>query len=308
MKEIIVDARIIPPQIKHPTIIEQVNKLVIGEDMILINDHDPKPLYYQLQSLFGDVFTWDYVVSGIDNVWKIRIKKKAQFNKTVGEIAVEYPSASTIFHKYKIDFCCGGGRYFADACEERGLDHRQVLREIKETKPATEQPLRFNDWSASSLCDFIVNNHHTYVKKRTPQILDLLDKVTNVHGRTHSQLVKINDTFHDLAGELFSHMEKEENEYFPAVKKYEIDGIYPEKATLEGILEDEHKEAGEALAKIRNLCDDFNPPASACASFELLYSMLHDFESDLHQHIHLENNILFPRMSKPVKFKSCAVK
>ena len=308
MKEIIIDARILPPQVKHPTIIETVKQLTPGEDLILINDHDPKPLYYQLQNIIGDTFNWDYVIEGIDNVWKIKIKKKLQYKKTIGEMATEYPSATAVFQKYKIDFCCNGKRYLIDVCEEQGLDYKDLLAEIKEATLLKEQPLRFNDWTASAICDFIVNNHHNYIRKKAPQIQELSEKVYNVHGDSHKELQEVNEVLNDLIEELNSHMIKEENEYFPAVKKYEVDNVYPEKDVLEEILLDEHQDAGTALEKIRSLCNDYIAPQSACASFELLYSMLKEFEEDLHQHIHLENNILFPRMEKPLKFKSCAVK
>ncbi|MGK7389074.1 MAG: iron-sulfur cluster repair di-iron protein [Candidatus Cyclobacteriaceae bacterium M2_1C_046] len=308
MEQIIIDARVLPPQVKHPTIIEQVNQLVGGQDMILINDHDPKPLYYQLQHLFGNVFSWDYEVSGIDDVWKVRITKKVQLQKTIGELAALYPAATAVFQKYKIDFCCNGKRYLNDVCQEKGLDYKQVLREVKEAKPSREQPLRFEDWTASAICDFIINNHHNYIRKKSPQVIELLEKVYKVHGDAHPQLGGLNESFNQLIIELYDHMEKEEDQYFPAVKKYESDGIYPEKTKLEEILHDEHQEAGDMLVRIRELCNDYNAPHDGCASFELLYNMLHEFEEDLHQHIHLENNILFPRMEKPVKFTSCPVK
>ena len=300
-REIELDVRLLPHQGKHMHIFEQLENLQTGEDLILINDHDPKPLYYQMQHLYPDVFGWTYLQQGEGDVWKVRIFHNPRFNKTVREVVLQYPTSVGIFKKYRIDYCCKGNVPFLEACAKKGLDGAKVLEEIQLEggQGGGSYALRFQDWKLAALCDFIENNHHSYVRKNIPQIAQLVDKVTKVHYTEHPFLLNINHAFFRLSEELMSHLEKEEEQYFPLIKEYERTGELPDGgAALKEVLEHEHVEAGKLLEEIRALCDNYQPPQGACASFELTYKLLKEFEEDLHQHIHLENNILFPKVKE----------
>ncbi len=300
-KRVLLDVRTLPPQGKHLHIFEQLENLDSGEELILVNDHDPKPLYYQMQHIYPEVFGWTYLEQGETGVWKVSIFHKPKISKTVREVALQYPQAVGIFKKYRIDYCCKGNLAFTEACAAKGLDGEKVLEEIllEGGQGNGAYALRFQDWKLAGLCDFIENNHHSYVRKNINQISQLVDKVTKVHYTTHPFLMNINQAFFRLSEELMSHLEKEEEEDFPLIKEYEKTGILPDNgAALKEVLEHEHLEAGKLLEEIRALCDNYQPPVGACASFELTYKLLEEFEEDLHQHIHLENNILFPRVKE----------
>ena len=300
-KEIELDVRMLPPQEKHRHVFERLENLSEGEDLILVNDHDPKPLHYQIDQLYPEVFNWAYLEQGENSIWKIRIFQMPRFSKTVREVALQYPSSVGVFKKYRIDYCCKGNISFMEACAAKGLDGPEVLEEIRHEggQGNGSYSLRFQDWKLAGLCDFIENNHHNYIRKYAPQIVQLLDKVTRVHYTSHTFLLNVNQAFYKLREELMLHLEKEEAEYFPMIKEYEQTGILPDKgAGLKEVLEDEHDNVGRMLEEIRALCDNYQPPMGACASFELTYKLLQEFEEDLHQHIHLENNILFPKVKE----------
>ena len=298
-KESILDVRMLPPQGKHQHIFETLENIAEMEDIILVNDHDPKPLYYQMNQIYPDVFSWTYLQEGEDDVWKVKISLKPRFNKTVREVVLQYPPSVAIFKKYRIDYCCKGNVTFMEACAAKGLDGEEVLAEIRQNESEGSYPIRFQDGKLGAVCDFIENNHHNYIRKNMPLITQLLDKVTKVHHRDHAFLVELNRTFFELSNELMRHLEKEESTYFPLIKEYERTGMLPDAgAGLKEELENEHREVGELLEEIQTLTNNYELPAGACASFELTYKFLKEYEDDLHQHIHLENNILFPKIKE----------
>ena len=300
-KESILDVRMLPPQGKHQHIFETLENIAEGEDIILVNDHDPKPLYYQMNQMYPDVFSWTYLQEGENDVWKIKISLKPRFSKTVREVVLQYPPSVAVFKKHRIDYCCRGNVSFMDACTAKGLDGEEVLAEIRQSEAQGNYPLRFQDWKLSTICDFIENNHHNYIRKNTPLIAQLVSKVTKVHHNDHAFLVELNRTFFELSKDLMSHLEKEEADYFPLIKQYEQSGMLPDGgAGLKEELENEHREVGDLMAEIRELTNNYELPAGACASFELTYKFLKEFEDDLHQHIHLENNILFPKVKEGI--------
>lgn len=227
--------------------------------------------------------------------------------KTLGEIASTIPSAARIFEKLKIDYCCGGGQTLKAACATAGLDAEEISRFLEQAsqpsapsgaaKNWTEQPL-------SALIEHILATHHTFTKIELARLDPLLAKVCSVHGQNHPELEQIRAHFQGLTMELTMHMRKEEEVLFPfilqmeeAVKKGRAIPI-PLFGTLQNpvrMMEMEHVQAGDALAGIRKVSGDFAVPPDGCSSFRALYKALEDLEVDLHQHIHLENNILFPR-------------
>jgi regulator of cell morphogenesis and NO signaling len=227
--------------------------------------------------------------------------------QTVRQLATEVPNATRIFEKFGIDYCCGGGKSLEAACAQANLPLNEVLQSLQQgTAPAAgvgNLP-DFNQASLSELVAHIVNTHHAYVKQEIPRLQKLLAKVVSVHGQNHPELFDMQHVFGGLAAELTSHMMKEEMVLFPYVNSLEqaVDSGRPSPRSPFGtvanpvqMMEMEHESAGNALKQLRNLSSDYTPPQDACFSYNTLFSALGEFETDLHQHIHLENNILFPR-------------
>lgn len=226
---------------------------------------------------------------------------------TVAEIAIQHPSAAHVFNKYQIDFCCGGKKPFREACEKAGVNPDEVMTELfsSETNsmPGT---IRFDTWEPTLLADFIVQHHHGFVRRSIPQLYELIAKVCEAHGDRDTYLLTLRDTFTELAEELLLHMEKEEMVLFPAIKRLYEETRIPVDATPipahlmapMKVMEDEHDHAGNLIKKIRTLTSSYTPPASACPTYRVTYRRLEEFDQDLMQHIHLENNVLFAKVKE----------
>jgi regulator of cell morphogenesis and NO signaling len=225
---------------------------------------------------------------------------------TVAEIASRMPRSIPVFQKHGIDFCCGGRRPLSEVCSQQDLGYEAIVDEI--AKADGETPDAHADWSSepsSALIDHIVTVYHARLRDELPRLEALAEKVVSVHGANHPDtLPTLLETFRSLRDELESHMEKEEHVLFPYVRDLEAAarGLRPLFSIPLGlasgavsVMEREHEVAGLALKTIRRTTDDFRPPDGACGSFQALYAGLQIFEVDLHRHIHLENNILFPR-------------
>lgn len=304
--EKILNVTLLEPRLKHPTIFARFDELSEGENFVIHNDHDPKPLYYQMLGERGNVFTWEYLEQGPE-WWKVRISKRisGESDETLGQIAAKDLSKAQIFKKYGLDFCCGGKKTVKEACAEKGLDVTQIEHELRQAeKIPASRPLPYNEWSLDFLADYIINTHHTYVRKNLPDIRAYAEKVMRVHGKNHPELMGIFPLVEAVNNELTSHMAKEEKILFPFIKKLVAakNSSQPEVTSNFGtvqnpiqMMEMEHELAGNHLAEIRTLANNYKLPDDACASYSLLYRMLDEFEDDLHLHIHLENNILFPK-------------
>lgn len=228
-------------------------------------------------------------------------------DRTVAEIVTNNIKASHVFKKYGIDFCCGGGITIAKACEKKGVDYSNLEEDLRNIEADNDKSQNFKEFPLDSLIDYIVNVHHKYVMSNIPLLLQYSDKVAKVHGQNHPELYKVSDLFRKVAGELSSHMKKEELVLFPFIKKmvrFEKEGRemhFPHFTTVANpivMMEDEHEEAGNILKEIARLTNNYTPPANACNTYRALYDKLEEFEEDLHQHIHLENNILHPEAIK----------
>lgn len=220
---------------------------------------------------------------------------------TVAQLAITQPGALSVFTKYNIDYCCGGHRSLEEACHRKGLDADKILEEIHQTPPAdTTQKLKPESWNSDFLVDFIIHNHHMFVRRAIPELDGLLTKVCDRHGNDCLELLKMRECFMELAEELTSHMEKEEGILFPAIKKVASQNLKDssEMAVLKPVIhamEHEHEEAGALIKQIRAFSNAYTPPDFACPTYQVTYRKLQEFDNDLMQHIHLENNILFPR-------------
>ncbi|MDN3492267.1 iron-sulfur cluster repair di-iron protein [Winogradskyella bathintestinalis] len=228
--------------------------------------------------------------------------------KEIGQYVADDFRTAAIFSKYKIDFCCNGNRSVFEACDKKGIDPNQVLDELDtliQTK--TDQSIDYNAWPIDLLAEYIEKKHHRYVEEKIPVLRQFLEKLCRVHGERHPELFKINELFTASAGELASHMKKEELILFPFVKKMVEakleNGVVqsPQFGTVENpiaMMKHEHDTEGERFRQIAELTNNYNPPADACNTYKVTFAMLDEFEKDLHLHIHLENNILFPKAIK----------
>lgn len=227
---------------------------------------------------------------------------------TVAEVAMEFPGSTTILNRFNIDYCCGGKLSFKTACEQVNVNPEHVLNEIKrEASSHSPGTMNFSTWAPSLLTNFIIQHHHTYVKQSIPEIKALLEKVSLVHGIDFPAIHSIHKNFEELSDELLQHMNKEELILFPAILKM-FDGKEPIENdifpfSLEqpmAVMEDEHQHAGDLIKSIRLLTDYYTPPSFACPTFKIAYARLQEFDQDLTQHIHLENNILFERVKEAI--------
>lgn len=223
--------------------------------------------------------------------------------RSLAQIVNENHRTVSVFEKYHLDFCCQGKRSLQQACEESQVPVDQVITELENITKSQHTPLDFNSFSLTQLADYIVMTHHAYVKEKMPSIYEYLKKVVFKHGERHPELLKIFETFAAVQEEMKQHMEKEEQVLFPHIKA--LEKVITENAqqytslslmqSSITMLEEEHEHAGQMLGEIRDLTKNYTPPVGACTTYRLSFASLEAFELDLHHHVHLENNILFPK-------------
>ena len=225
--------------------------------------------------------------------------------QTVREIAVANPASVRIFETLGIDYCCGGRRPLSEACAEANVPLERALALLAGLwkQPDSGNERNWATASGTDLIEHIVSQHHTYIRQEAPRLNLLAQKVLNKHGASHPELASIQALFAALSEELFAHLLKEERILFPYVQSLELaatTGAPLPSACFDSVgapiarMLADHDDAGALTAKLRDLSNNFQAPAEACPSFLGLYQGLEDFERDLHRHIHLENNILFP--------------
>ncbi len=283
---------------------------------ILYREHlEAKKILAELDALLGGAgaacanghCSPDPIPSAKENVMSISA------TRTVRELAVELPGATRVFEKLGIDYCCGGAAPLGDACNAAKVPLDDVVaaleRAATETRgrTGTEPASAVTDWKTEPLARLtahIVNTHHAFTRSELRRLEQLLAKVCKVHGQNHPELAEINRTFQGLHQELTMHMMKEEHILFPYIEQLEeaVSRKRPAPVSPFGTVQNpirmmmmEHDSAGDALKRMRELSSNFTAPADACISYQTLYQAFLGFEADLHQHIHLENNILFPR-------------
>ncbi|WP_179349104.1 iron-sulfur cluster repair di-iron protein [Winogradskyella pacifica] len=228
--------------------------------------------------------------------------------KEIGQYVADDFRTAAIFSKYKIDFCCNGNRTVEEACDKKGIDSNQLIDELNQVLNSKgAETIDYKSWPLDLLAEYIEKKHHRYVEEKIPVLRQFLDKLCRVHGERHPELFKINELFTASAGELASHMKKEELILFPFIKKMMKakleDGVVqsPQFGTVENpiaMMMEEHDNEGARFREIDALTNNYTPPADACNTYKVTFAMLDEFEKDLHLHIHLENNILFPEAIK----------
>lgn len=228
-----------------------------------------------------------------------------QENNIIGELVAQDYRAASVFKKYGIDFCCQGNRTIQDACKAKNIDASSVLTDLNEAnKENIESTIDYQSWPIDLMADHIEKKYHRYVEDKTQEIKPYLDKICRVHGDRHPELLEINEHFNTTAKELAAHMKKEELILFPFIRK--MAKVKLENTKLEaphfGTVENpiqmmmhEHTNEGERFRKIEAISNNYTPPQDACNTYRVTFALLKEFEADLHLHIHLENNILFPK-------------
>jgi regulator of cell morphogenesis and NO signaling len=227
--------------------------------------------------------------------------------RTVRELALQIPEATRIFERIGIDYCCGGGRSLEEACAAANCSVDEVLDSLEFAEQEAGAKKKDRNWQTEPLEELVAHingTHHKYTREEIARLGPLLDKVVSVHGKNHPELQHVRAVFRGLAQELTTHMMKEEAVLFPYIVRMEEAVIQKEPVlpppfgTVQNpvaMMMHEHDSAGDALRAMRQASAGYTPPDDACISYQTLYKALADLEKDLHQHIHLENNILFPR-------------
>jgi regulator of cell morphogenesis and NO signaling len=223
--------------------------------------------------------------------------------REVRDLVLEKPAAARVFEKFGIDYCCGGSQTLGDACKAAHRSVEEVTAEIEKSEPAPAE----RDWrnaSLTELAEYIVDKHHTFTQTEINRLTDLIAKVVTAHGKNHPELARVQSIFEGLSQELRMHMTKEEQLLFPYIADMEEAARLKRRPPMAmfGTVQNpvaamimEHEASGQQLEKMREITNGYSVPPDACMSYRMLFQALPAFEADLHQHIHLENNILFPR-------------
>ncbi len=226
-------------------------------------------------------------------------------NDVIGEVVAQDYRAASVFRKYGIDFCCQGGRTIQEACDKKQLNATEVVGSLAEiVKAKDEQLVDYNSWDADKLIEYILDTHHTYVQSALEEVIPYLNKLCSVHGESHPYLMEVGSLFTGAASALGDHMMKEEQILFPyilqlveAKKSGSPIGASPFGTVQNPIqmMMMEHDNEGERFRRIATLTNNYTPGEDACNTHQVTFALLKEFEEDLHKHIHLENNILFPK-------------
>lgn len=222
----------------------------------------------------------------------------------IGEIVAKDYRAASVFKNAGIDFCCQGNRTIQEACSKKKILVSDILEALEEVDVTSSGQNDFDSWPLDLMVDYIEKKHHRYVEEKSVEIKAYLDKICRVHGNTHPELFEIQKEFNESVGELAMHMKREELVLFPFIKKL-VNAKKSKQALPEAPfgtvnnpiakMMDEHNTEGERFRKISELSNAYMPPSDACNTYKVTYALLKEFEEDLHLHIHLENNILFPK-------------
>ena len=218
---------------------------------------------------------------------------------TIGEIVTNDYRAADVFKQAGIDFCCGGNKSLEVACKEKNIDANAITLKLKELENSTPgQHFDFKNWDITFLADYIVNTHHKYVLKTLPELVLYTQKIADVHGENHPELHEVAQLFFEINRELLQHLKQEEEVLFPAIKEVIKNNTAGAKSTIAieiSRMNDEHEFAGGAMDKINVITNGYKVPADGCNTYQVAFKLLEEFEDDLHMHVHLENNILYPK-------------
>jgi regulator of cell morphogenesis and NO signaling len=225
--------------------------------------------------------------------------------QTIGKIVAENYKTASVFKQHGIDFCCNGNRTIAYACEQKNLDTNSILAQVQDIlNQEPDGAVDYKSWPLDLMTDYIVKKHHNYVENTGLELKGYVAKIARVHGKTHPELLQVETLYNNVIGELVAHMKKEELILFPFIKNMVQTQDSKAPLTMPGfgsienpinMMHHEHDDAGEMFRQIRDVTDNYELPHDACNTYMVTFKLLNEFEEDLHLHIHLENNILFPK-------------
>jgi len=230
------------------------------------------------------------------------MSNQTNIEPTIGEIVANDFRAASMFKEAGIDFCCGGNKSLSEACKEKGADASRLIEQLETlAQTPVTGAMNFKEWDLSFLSDYIVNTHHKFVLKNFPELVFYTQKIANVHGDHHPELIEVAALFTRINEELLQHLKNEEEVLFPAIKEAEKNASTAVKSTIISEItrmQGEHEFAGGAMDKINVLTNNYFIPQDACNTYRVSLKLLEQFEDDLHIHVHLENNILYPKALK----------
>lgn len=224
--------------------------------------------------------------------------------KTLGEIVADDFRTAAVFRKYNIDFCCKGGRTISEAAQKQGHNVEDIYRDLENIPQGGQSTPDYTSWPLDLLADYVEKMHHRYIEEKSPVLMQFLQKIAKVHGERHPELFEVLSKFDESAKDLAAHLKKEELVLFPFIRQMEhaqrtgAPLAQPHFGTVENpvaMMEDEHSIEGERFREIAELTNGYQAPEDACTTYRVAFQMLEEFEIDLHTHIHIENNILFPK-------------
>ncbi len=302
----VLDVTILEKSKQQQDICSKIDGLNSGESILILSHLDPKLAYFDMIKGNGGYLSWDFLEQG-PVFWKVLVRKSILTDdSTLGELVAADIRIADIFLKYGLDFCCGGKQSLKAACLAEQLDVNEIEEELQQLNQVAEhgKGMDYNRWQLDFLVDYIYNEHHLYWYKVDNEIAELMTKVVNHHVVQFPWLRQLSQLFDTLRTDLNVHFKKEEEVLFPYIKELvQCSENYVLNERMHRInvanpivmMEADHQAAGVLLAKMRNVTTGYTLPVSACTSFQLLFHKLQALETDLHQHIHLENNILFPK-------------
>lgn len=295
------DVREIDKKFRKKTILNLFDNLPDNNQLELISDHSLAPLNKLFQIEKNGFFEWAELESG-PQIWRIILRKIQSLNLTINQILKQYPFAIDVFENHGIPYYKKGTAKLSDITENA----REIFEEIKSTKEFSVNPLRTDYWSVSFTADYIIDNHHTYVRDCIPELQSLIEHLSQAHASSQPQLPMISERFFQFKTELEEHMKDEEEIVFPSFKKLEEAVKNNHSESIETFydviswMEEDHILTGTTLKSMRSFCNNYVAPEDSSPGFKILYEELKKFEMDMHFHIHLENNVLFTKVMELV--------
>ncbi len=304
----ILDVTLIETHLKQRVIFEKFDALKPGNSFIIHNDHDPKLLYYQLLAERGQTLFWDYLRSG-PKEWMVKItRREGEREETIGEIVSKDSSKAAVFKQLGINFSSEGRKTIREICNKNDLRPEDIAEQLSTVQKSPAMPeMNFLDWETGSLCKFLIELHHQYIKTNTPFIRELAQKVAKANGDKYPEIIRVAEIFSNTGKLLTLNLTNEEQILFPSIialsetfkKGKNIKEKKFNSVTVPIFIgQAENEKAYEGIQLIRQLTNGYQLPPYCSYSQNLLFKMLKEFEDDLDFHLHLENNILFPKAIK----------
>lgn len=291
-------------RIRDKVVLSAFDKLRKGEQITILASYDPLTIKKKFDKTRPGYFRWNYIKKDSLNQ-EIRITKHGSSRLTVNEIIRLYPGAISVFEKHQIAYYLKGNQYLSNISKLRGIKENKLIAEIVSTSGASYPELRFHEWDIPLIINYIISNHHTYLKETLKEIGVLIDHVAAIHIVNRREIVQVKTKFNEISNELMKHLKEEEETVFPEIQKFytakKSNGTANDEAKMKysiNWLKEDHIITATDLKCLRDLCNNYIPPANACPAFCLLYEEMLRFEKDQHFHIYLENNILFSAAKK----------